>query len=446
MASYVTSASNAIMDLANMAATAAVGAANSAHATVLSYKYQEVANDGAASDFPNTDEPVWLLGVQYSAKYDLDELRDAVRSRLWFTYRRDFPVIGSSGISSDQGWGCMLRCGQMVVGSALLNLQLGRGWSWSPDSVDPRYLKVVQMFQDLKSAPYSIHQISLMGESVDRKPIGTWFGPNTVAQAIRKLAHYDQWNNLAVYVALDNTLVRDEVREAATRNDKALDNINNDKQSQQPNCDHPSEPVSDFTTETSSNPEDAPEPDRTWRPLLLFIPLRLGLSEINPVYIKGLKACFTFDQTLGVIGGSPNHALYMLGYVGEEIVYLDPHVTQMNAPVSDWCEKRTDEEMTAGASYHSSRAHRINIQHLDPSLSLCFLCKTEAEFDDLCLGFQAKLIDGEKTPLFEICAERPAHMIGLEPSRDLNIVPDGATGTDYEQIRNYDSEDEFEIL
>jgi len=415
-----------------MAATAAVDAANSAHATVLSYKYQEVANDGTTSDFPNTDEPVWLLGVQYSAKYDLDELRDAVRSRLWFTYRRDFPVIGSSGISSDQGWGCMLRCGQMVVGSALLNLQLGRGWSWSPDSVDPRYLKVVEMFQDLKSAPYSIHQIALMGESVDRKPIGTWFGPNTVAQAIRKLAHYDQWNNLAVYVALDNTLVRDEVREAATRNDK---------QSQLPNCDQ--QTVSGQYLD-SSKPQD--HVVGTWRPLLLFIPLRLGLSEINPVYIKGLKACFTFDQTLGVIGGRPNHALYMLGYVGDEIVYLDPHVTQMNAPVNEWCEKRTDEEMTAGATYHSSRGHRINIQQLDPSLSLCFLCKTEAEFDDLCLGFQDKLIDGEKNPLFEICAERPAHMIGLEPSRDLNIVPDGATGTDYEQIRNYDSEDEFEIL
>lgn len=426
MASYVTSASNAIMDLASLAATAAVDAANSAHATVLSYKYQELAKDSATSDFPNTDEPVWLLGVQYSAKYDLDELRDAVRSRLWFTYRRDFPVIGSSGISSDQGWGCMLRCGQMVVGSALVNLQLGRGWSWSPDSVDPRYLKVVEMFQDLKSAPYSIHQIALMGESVDRKPIGTWFGPNTVAQAIRKLAHYDEWNDLAVYVALDNTLVRDEVREAATRNDK---------QSQQQNCDQ----------QTISCQHIEPQ-DRTWRPLLLFIPLRLGLSEINPVYIKGLKACFTFDATLGVIGGRPNHALYMLGYVGEEIVYLDPHVTQMNAPVNEWCEKRTDEEMTAGATYHSSRANRINIQQLDPSLSLCFLCKTEAEFDDLCLGFQDKLIDGEKTPLFEICAERPAHMLGLEPSRDLNIVPDGATGTDYEQIRNYDSEDEFEIL
>lgn len=29
-----------------------------------------------------------------------------------------------------------------------------------------------------------------------------------------------------------------------------------------------------------------------WKPLLLLIPLRLGLSEINPVYVNGLKVIF----------------------------------------------------------------------------------------------------------------------------------------------------------
>lgn len=31
------------------------------------------------------------------------------------------------------------------------------------------------------------------------------------------------------------------------------------------------------------------ETPNQWKPLLLLIPLRLGLSEINPVYINGLK-------------------------------------------------------------------------------------------------------------------------------------------------------------
>ena len=56
---------------------------------------------------------------------DMDELTADVKSKMWFTYRRNFPAIGEAGPSSDKGWGCMLRCGQMVVAQALVNLHLG---------------------------------------------------------------------------------------------------------------------------------------------------------------------------------------------------------------------------------------------------------------------------------------------------------------------------------
>lgn len=40
------------------------------------------------------------------------------------------------------------------------------------------------MFEDRRTAPYSIHQIALMGAS-EGKDVGEWFGPNTVAQVLR---------------------------------------------------------------------------------------------------------------------------------------------------------------------------------------------------------------------------------------------------------------------
>ena len=155
------------------------------------------------------------------------------------------------------------------------------------------------------------------------------------------MCKYDPSNDVSVHVAMDNTLIISEVKQSCL-------------------------------TETVL---DSEQRQYTWKPLLLFISLRLGLSEINPVYKTGLKTCFSLPCSLGVIGGSPNHALYLLGVVGDEVLYLDPHTTQPSVSSPD-------------KSYHISRPGRIDISQLDPSLALCFLCITEQEFDNLCIAIQ----------------------------------------------------------
>jgi len=442
---YIMSASSSIADIVNNASSVAASAAGqvayqvsdachsvaqSAQQKFLSYKYEPGKSSGAldcdmeeVSIYPDTDSPVWLLGHQLSAKYDLAELRELVITRPWMTYRRDFPPIGESGLTSDQGWGCMLRCGQMVLAGALLDVKLGRDWRWrlEAEQREPEYLGVMERFLDNKSAEYSIHQISLMGESVDKKPVGTWFGPNTVAQVLRKLCKYDPCNDICVHVAMDNALIISEVKQS---------------------CLHPvtPEPSSDISSDDQSV---TTERTYAWKPLLLFVSLRLGLSEINPVYKAGLKKCFSLPSSLGVIGGSPNHALYLLGCVDDEVLYLDPHTTQVSGGVR---ERDTD------ASYHIPHPGRISISGLDPSLALCFLCITEQEFDNLCINIQESLIEKCPTPLFEMMLERPAHMAHMYGDKsDMDGVPDDTTGKDYEQLddttRKYDSDnEEFEIL
>lgn len=307
-------------------------------------------------DIPVTDEPVFILGQQYSSRHQMNELRHDIKSILWFTYRSGFSSIGGSGPTSDRGWGCMLRCGQMVLAQAFIRKHLGRSWRWQADhngQLPLPYKKVLRLFEDKRTAPYSIHQISHMGES-EGKAVGTWFGPNTVAQAIKKLAPYDYWNNIHVHVALDNLVVLSDLKISP------------------------------------------------WKPLVLFIPLRLGLSELNPLYSRGIKATFRFPQTLGMLGGRPSHALYFLGYVGSQLLYLDPHVTQTMADLDG-----PDSETFPDSSYHCERVGRIELTDIDPSVSLCFFIDTEAELESWISMAKSLLIHGDVQPLFEIVRERP---------------------------------------
>lgn len=57
---------------------------------------------------------------------DLDELRRSVASCMWVTYRKNFGSVGETSLTSDKGWGCMIRTGQMFMAKALILRHLGR--------------------------------------------------------------------------------------------------------------------------------------------------------------------------------------------------------------------------------------------------------------------------------------------------------------------------------
>lgn len=99
-----------------------------------------------------------------------------------------------------------------------------------------------------------------------------------------------------------------------------------------------------------------------WKPLLLVIPLRLGLSEINEIYTDAVLNSFKMKHSLGIIGGRPSHALYFIGIQREELVFLDPHTTHNFVDLE--AEPENDE------SYHCKRAQRMNITSMDPSIAM----------------------------------------------------------------------------
>ena len=55
-------------------------------------------------------------------------------------------------------------------------------------------------------------------------------------------------------------------------------------------------------------------PESPWKALVLLVPMRLGTEGLNPLYSSCLKALFTLDSCLGIIGGRPRHSLYFVGF------------------------------------------------------------------------------------------------------------------------------------
>ncbi|KAL6066034.1 Cysteine protease atg4d [Balamuthia mandrillaris] len=326
-------------------------------------------------------------------------------SRLWFTYRKDFHRIEPSPFTSDVGWGCTLRSGQMLLAQALSSQLLGREWRLDPLEPPPKhYAQILRLFGDHPLCPFSIHNIAQNGLKFG-KNVGEWFGPSTIAQVLEEVVQENNPTNLAVYVSTDGCLYKDQITE------RCLQSTGNE----------------------GNKEEQEEQEEKQWRPLLLIIPLRLGLDSLNQVYVPALKHTFHFPQSLGIVGGKPRSSLYFVGYQDNDLFYFDPHTIQPTDPLlfpsssspsspaaAAQCEKGKEKKENAGedakeeqlveflASYHCAIPHRLAIRDIDPSLALAFFCPTLESFDDFCQ--RSRQMNKELMTMYEIADETPHYL------------------------------------
>lgn len=174
------------------------------------------------------DSPICLLGQFYYSKMsdsiNLDDERSLnlnayekfkkdFCSRICFTYRTGFPPLLNTNLTTDRGWGCMIRSGQMIFAQALQMHLLDRNWRWNASTTDDLlHRKIIEWFADIPDksiSPFSIHEIIRVGSNFDKKP-GSWFGPTSISFTLKYLLadaskNIPLLNNICCYIAQDCT-------------------------------------------------------------------------------------------------------------------------------------------------------------------------------------------------------------------------------------------------
>lgn len=283
------------------------------------------------------EDPLWLMGCMCGS---VSVFRERCSRLLWFSYRQGFPSIEPTSLTSDTGWGCVLRAGQMLLANTLARLMTARG----KQDVERRLLP---WFADLPGTahPYSVHNIAQLGTLFGIK-IGEWFQPSVICKVFKLLVRKYSPLNATFYYAQDRVIYRHNVELLCTRSE--LHSVHSPRT---------------LTTarETRIHP---------WRPVIIMAAVRLGVGEaLNVTHTSSLQEMFRIPYCVGIVGGKPNASVYIAGMQGNTLFYLDPHFVQ---PADD-----------ATSTFHSS-VLKMPISEMDPCFAIGFLCVTQEEFDALC--------------------------------------------------------------
>ncbi|XAR72207.1 hypothetical protein NMG60_11018772 [Bertholletia excelsa] len=326
---------------------------------------------------------IWLLGVCYkilpedSSSNIVAAFEEDFSSRILLTYRKGFAPIGDSKHTSDVNWGCMLRSSQMLVAQALVVHRLGRSWrKTSAKPLDKEYIEILHLFGDSEASAFSIHNLLQAGNGYDLAA-GSWVGPYAMCRT---------WESLV--------RCKRETEVEGQSFPMAIYVVSGDEDGERGGA-----PVV-CIEDAFIHCHEFLDGQADWTPILLLVPLVLGLDKVNPRYIPLLSATFTFPQSLGILGGRPGASTYIVGVQDEEAFFLDPHDVQ---PVVDISHDNLEADTS---SYHCNIVRHISFDSIDPSLAIGFYCRDKDDFDDFCER-ASKLADHSNgAPLFTVTQSR----------------------------------------
>lgn len=426
-------------------------------------------HDQAAThkDMEDEKQRIHLLGRSYHPVKDYAPRRDFETSLYWFTYRCDFPEIAPYGITSDAGWGCMLRSAMMLLAQAL-RIHF-KGGDWKPPTQlnrrrqEPFIRSLLTWFADFPSKDSNIYSLhNMVAAGLDRQVLpGEWYGPGTACYVLRDLVELQERRQdqsdasprvnkkiFRIHVAVDSAVYKSAVEELMTKDSREWMATERARIEAQSNPLHPLDNAWECELIELEN-------KIVWdTALVLLIPLRLGLKTFNADYVQALAYTFSLPQSLGVLGGRPRGARWFYGAVadGSKIFGLDPHTVQVAprkrlAAVNGKASRVVELSDDYLRSVHTNSPETFPLSKLDPSVALGFYCKDRDDFLDLLANLEQWKKEHPGLPeIFTCCDAAPDYSSQVVSSID-NMMSRSLTGFILDDEASIGSEeDDYVVL
>lgn len=340
-----------------------------------------------------------------------EQLNDKLSSLISISYRSNFPKIKvpddkGEYLTTDCGWGCVIRSCQMMFARSLYKLfkktyntttealiyhsllyfleypfkfndmpdtfssiiskylsDMYRGKSTTEkannDVIEDACIEIVSI-----TPPFSIQIICEVGTLFNKIP-GQYYSDTLIPQIFRAINNeFDAISNLAIFsfqTVIDKYKI---IEECFTMT-------------------NPKENSEEISFELNSDKIDlalglAIEYKNIKyyfeKPGLLFISVRLGIKTIANEYFDSIKKMFQCKQFLGFVGGKDAYAYYFFGYNDSNLYYLDPHINQ---------ETVTTLTNTTFSTYSPKKISQMKFSKLKPCLTIGFLFRNLQEYNDL---------------------------------------------------------------
>ena len=322
---------------------------------------------------------------------------DKFNKLIYFCYRKNIYPMNTRlkiTLSRDSGWGCMIRCGQMLMSRAIYKYLKSE-----KNSTEKAIIEVIKLFldvpYDLKNIPhfftsiltknpyinnetkilppFSIQMHCFLG-NLYNKYAGEWFSDVNICQNYKDLNdNLNIFPNLKIFSFISELNMADVMEECF----EVVNNLDNNK-----NID-----ITTFNNKKYIFKKSG----------LIFVSMRLGITKVSGEYYSSIKYLFQCKECIGIIGGETNLAHYFIGYNDKgNLIYLDPHITREGVVELDKDSIIND--------YLNKNLLELSMNDMSTALSVGFLFRNKNEFEDL-----TKFMENysEKNyPCFGFCKEK----------------------------------------